>query len=236
MGVRIAVLLLLAIAVCGVANAKKEHFDPGARLGITVLSVPVGLADVFGAPEVEGLYVVGPKAEAPIMDGDIVTAIDGRPIATIEALRDVLRSKKAGEIVKVSVTSGGIKSTVSIELEEDLREIYLPSAVCAVPTTGTLFSMDAGPMVLFGFSVVGLGPGDLAGRCGAPIDACRPMRVVKQTADKTVIDLNDLNFEVKGDWRRHTHLDAGTCEQERAQIERATAERLHRDLSMAPSR
>jgi len=41
----------------------------------------------------------------------------------------------------------------------------------------------------------------------------------KQTAKRTVIDINGFSHEIVGDWRAHTHLSPDACLEEKAKLE-----------------
>ena len=56
----------------------------------------------------------GPSQRAGLKRGDIVQAIDGKPVANYEALISVIRSSKAGDKVKVTVQRGNEKKEVKL--------------------------------------------------------------------------------------------------------------------------
>jgi S1-C subfamily serine protease len=90
-----------------------------AWLGISGETITTGTADQLGLSEKSGVLVVdvvsgGPAAKAglqasgqPDTSDDIITAIDGHPIATIEQLTQYLDTKKVGDHVTLSITRNG---------------------------------------------------------------------------------------------------------------------------------
>jgi serine protease Do len=99
-----------------------------AWLGISGETITTGTADQLGLSEKSGVLVVdvvsgGPAAKArlqasgqPDASDDIITAIDGHPIATIEQLTQYLDTKKVGDHVTLSITRNGQHISVGVTL------------------------------------------------------------------------------------------------------------------------
>jgi S1-C subfamily serine protease len=99
-----------------------------AWLGISGESVTSGTADQLGLSEKSGVLVVdvvagGPAAKAGLQANgqadagdDIITAIDGHPITTIEQLTQFLDTKKVGDHVTLSITRNGQHISVGVTL------------------------------------------------------------------------------------------------------------------------
>jgi S1-C subfamily serine protease len=99
-----------------------------AWLGISGETVTTGTADQLGLSEKSGVLVVdvvpgGPAAKAGLQasgqadaSDDIITAIDGHPITTIEQLTQYLDTKKVGDHVTLSITRNGQHISVGVTL------------------------------------------------------------------------------------------------------------------------
>jgi serine protease Do len=99
-----------------------------AWLGISGETITTGTADQLGLSEKSGVLVVdvvsgGPAAKAglqasgqPDTSDDIITAIDGHPIATIEQLTQYLDTKKVGDRVTLSITRNGKHISIGVTL------------------------------------------------------------------------------------------------------------------------
>jgi S1-C subfamily serine protease len=85
---------------------------------------PPSLRPVLGVtttPSVDGVVVSGitvnSGAEAAgLQDGDLILAVDGKPITTQSELGAAIRAKKPGDTIKVEFDRGGQKKTVSATL------------------------------------------------------------------------------------------------------------------------
>jgi S1-C subfamily serine protease len=97
-------------------------------LGISGQTLTAATADQLGLSEKSGVLVIqvvpgGPSAKAGLQaDGqasandDVITAIDGHSITTIEQLTQYLDSKKVGDHVTLSVTRNGQHISVGVTL------------------------------------------------------------------------------------------------------------------------
>jgi S1-C subfamily serine protease len=113
-------------------NGKVEH----AYLGITGGSITPDLAKAVNLPVEEGVLVSevasgGPAAKAGIeggnteatiegasvtLGGDIITELNGKKVAGMEDLVNVINSSKPGEEVEVTLLRGGKEKTVKVTL------------------------------------------------------------------------------------------------------------------------
>ena len=50
------------------------------------------------------------------MGGDVIVAADGKPVTSIDDLRDVVATHKPGDKIQLDVYSGGAKKTVTVTL------------------------------------------------------------------------------------------------------------------------
>ncbi len=97
-------------------------------LGISGQTLTAGTADQLGLSEKSGVLVIqvvpgGPSAKAGLQaDGqasandDVITAIDGHTMTTIEQLTQYLDTKKVGDHVALSVTRNGQHISVGVTL------------------------------------------------------------------------------------------------------------------------
>jgi S1-C subfamily serine protease len=97
-------------------------------LGISGQTLTAATADQLGLSEKSGVLVIqvvpgGPSAKAGLQaDGqasandDVITAIDGHSITTIEQLTQYLDSKKVGDHVTLSVTRNGQHISIGVTL------------------------------------------------------------------------------------------------------------------------
>ena len=84
------------------------------RMGVTGVLV---LRVQPGSPaEAAGLRGTGRTAEGSLVAGDIIQAVDGRGIRTVDDLYAVLEEHKAGEVVTLSILRAGKTVTVDVTL------------------------------------------------------------------------------------------------------------------------
>jgi S1-C subfamily serine protease len=70
-------------------------------------------AGIQGADRIALLY-----NERILIGGDIITEIDGKPVGSLEELRLLLETKRAGDLVKVTLYRGRSKMQKSVSLVE----------------------------------------------------------------------------------------------------------------------
>ena len=105
-------------------------------LGISVLPVNQELARLFNLPTKSGLLVESVDAGSGAakaglraghtnvivqgtsypLGGDIIVALDGKPVATFEQLRDAIAQKKPGDKLSIQLFRNGQKQTVHVTL------------------------------------------------------------------------------------------------------------------------
>ena len=59
-----------------------------------------------------------PAAKAGLQKYDVVTAIDGRDYATVAALREAVKARKAGETINLTVVRAGQKHEIPVTIGE----------------------------------------------------------------------------------------------------------------------
>jgi S1-C subfamily serine protease len=119
-----------------IAQLIREGRVDRAFIGISATPITRDLARVFRLPVAKGLLVqsvqprsgaasAGLKAgttqvvlagESYNLGGDIIVQADGSPVASLDRLRDVVATKKPGEMVRLVVYRGGKKTTVQVKL------------------------------------------------------------------------------------------------------------------------
>ena len=60
----------------------------------------------------------GPAAEAGLAAGDVIASIDGMPVASMGALRILVRAHRPGHVVRLAVVRQSVRRTVSVTLGE----------------------------------------------------------------------------------------------------------------------
>lgn len=121
--------------------------DPGVELdgfkvdgvkrgfvGISMVPLTDDLRDYFGVADGVGVLVSevvpdGPAAKAGLKGGDVIVAIDGKPVDGPNVFGDYVRQKKGGDQVRIDVRRKGIAQQFFVTLDErDVRrfEVRVP--------------------------------------------------------------------------------------------------------------
>ena len=88
--------------------------DQGGALIQTVTSgSPADKAGLRGSDR-----AFGADGEQVMIGGDIVTAVDGKAVESMEALSDVVKAQKPGDKVELTVLRDGREITVTVTLGE----------------------------------------------------------------------------------------------------------------------
>jgi putative serine protease PepD len=93
-----------SVAATLIAGGTVEH----AYLGVTV--------SPNGAARVACIVKGGPADSAGLKAGDVITSLDGKPVANYEALTAAIGAAKPGDKVTVTVTNKGATRTVTVTL------------------------------------------------------------------------------------------------------------------------
>ncbi len=105
----------------------------GAFLGVELSDLTPELRTHFGVPQDAGVMVgklvdESPAFRAGLEVGDIVTAVDGEPVASSSALARAIRGHEDGETVVLEVWRDGQMQKISATLEERERRVEMSSA------------------------------------------------------------------------------------------------------------
>ena len=95
-----------------------------AALGVSIDNVTLNDAAYVGLPEIRGVVVKdiptddSPAKAAGILPGDVIIAVDGKPVERVGQLQQVIGFRKPGEVVKVEVArKGGVRKTFNVKLQ-----------------------------------------------------------------------------------------------------------------------
>jgi serine protease Do len=106
-----------------IQQLKEKGVVTRGALGVEVQPVTPDIAQAVGLKKVEGALVAeapagGAAAEAGVIPGDVVLAVDGRPIASGGELAAKIGSMAPGTAVKITVLRNGGERTISVTLGE----------------------------------------------------------------------------------------------------------------------
>jgi serine protease Do len=95
-----------------------------AALGVSIQDVSLNDAQYVGLPEIRGVVVKdipsddSPAKKAGMEPGDIIVAIDGKPVGYVGQLQQEVGFRKPGDVVKVEVArKGGVRKTFQVKLQ-----------------------------------------------------------------------------------------------------------------------
>lgn len=122
-----AVAIGFAIPAATAVNVANQLLKSGhvqhAFIGIQPAQLTPALAEQLGLRETSGILVYGvsrggPADQANIGPGDILVAIDGKPLPTVEDLFTALREKRPGQTVVLAVIRDGKRERVDVRLSD----------------------------------------------------------------------------------------------------------------------
>jgi serine protease Do len=95
-----------------------------AALGVSIDNVTLNDAAYVGLPEIRGVVVKdipsddSPAKAAGIEPGDVIIAVDGKPVERVGQLQQVIGFRKPGDLVKVEIArKGGVRKTFNVKLQ-----------------------------------------------------------------------------------------------------------------------
>jgi serine protease Do len=146
-----------------------------AALGVSIADVSLADAEYVGLPAIRGVVVKdipsedSPARAAGIESGDIIVAVDGKPVEYVGQLQQVIGFRKPGEVVKVEVArKGGVRKTFGVKLQALNDAPQVAAADGAGAPGGEAPGGTA--MNRLGISVEPIGP-DAAAELQVPTDA-----------------------------------------------------------------
>ncbi|MBR6107265.1 MAG: trypsin-like peptidase domain-containing protein [Oscillospiraceae bacterium] len=92
------------------------------QLGITGTTITEEQAEFYHIPQGVYVYSVSENSASPLQQGDIITAIDGTEITTMEELNEQKNLHKAGETVTLRISRNGESMEVPVTLQESRQE------------------------------------------------------------------------------------------------------------------
>jgi len=96
--------------------------SPRPRVGLDTTPLTPDLADALRMPGQKGLLVTGvipqtPAAAAGVLEGDVITAMDGQPIFDIDSFVSYWQSQGLGSRLVLSVLRKGATRSISVDLQ-----------------------------------------------------------------------------------------------------------------------
>lgn len=92
-------------------------------LGILGVGLNKQIAEAYNLPTEEGVFITksfdnGPAGQRGIVAGDIIKAVDGKPVRDMGELAGYVRKKSIGDKVKLTVRRGELQGDVEVKLAE----------------------------------------------------------------------------------------------------------------------
>ncbi|MEJ2378654.1 MAG: Do family serine endopeptidase, partial [Pseudolabrys sp.] len=183
-----------------IAQLKEHGYVNHAFLGVQVQPVTTGIAESLGLKEAKGAIVDkqvpdSPAAKAGIKSGDVITAVNGKPVKDSRDLARTIGMMAPGSKVKVAFVHDGKKKTVEVALAKLPNEQSAKanenqkSASNGLPHLGLALApaSDVAGAGDKGVAVVGVEQGGLAAQHGLQTGD-----VILEVAGKTVANANDV--------------------------------------------
>jgi serine protease Do len=106
-----------------VAQLKEKGTVTRGWIGVQIQPVTSAIADSLGLKKTVGALVAepqkdGPAVKAGIQAGDVITAVDGKPVADARNLARMIGGLPPGTTVKLAIFREGAEKTVSLTLGE----------------------------------------------------------------------------------------------------------------------
>jgi S1-C subfamily serine protease len=92
-------------------------------IGAQSVNIPAALAKGAGIEQEQGLVIVGVEAGGPaerdgLYLGDVIVAVNGKPVSTVEGLQDSLSGDLVGTKAEITILRGGARQTVAVTVGE----------------------------------------------------------------------------------------------------------------------
>ncbi len=119
-----------------------EYFLPGPRRAM--LGVNLGSAEPNGGGvRIESVSPGGPAADAGVKPGDVVVAVQSKPVATGRELVRAMESVKAGDKVELALKRDGKPVKVAVEARQFNRALFIGTPGTPVPAVHPLPALGA---------------------------------------------------------------------------------------------
>ncbi len=135
-GIGFAIPANLARAVTG----QLRQFGIARRgwIGVRIQEVTPEIAEGLGLPTTQGALVAdvskgGPAAQAGLVNGDLVTGFDGKPVGDDRALPRIVADTPIGKTVNIDVLRKGRKQTLRITVQKLAEDAKADKPVKAPP-------------------------------------------------------------------------------------------------------
>jgi Do/DeqQ family serine protease len=175
-----------------------------SKLGVTVQGVTPELAEGLGMPQVRGALISGVEKDSPgdkagLREGDVVTAIDGHPVADSNALRNKVASIAPNTAITLTVLRDGKETTLSAKVvarEAEMADASTPVekgeaaeklGMSVAPLTPQIAEEMDLPATATGVVVTEVEPDSVAAEAGF-----RAGDVVKKVNGRDVKTVNEL--------------------------------------------
>ncbi len=144
--------IAFAIPASAVAAIVEELRDDGSVtrgwLGVQIQKVSTEIAGSLGLDEAAGALVVdpqdgGPAAKAGIRAGDVITEVDGEPVADPRALARMIADYDPQATVTLTLIRDGSQQTMTVTLGKLGRQAAADAS--ATPTSDTLLGLTLRP-------------------------------------------------------------------------------------------
>jgi S1-C subfamily serine protease len=92
-------------------------------IGAQSVNIPPALRTAAGIEQEQGLVIVGVEANGPaerdgLYLGDVIIAIDGNPVSTVEGLQDTLSGDLVGKRTEITILRGGSPQRLPVTVGE----------------------------------------------------------------------------------------------------------------------
>ena len=101
------------------------------RIGVMIQNITPELAESFGLKTPKGAIVAqidksGPAAKSDLREGDVITAVNGKPVETSGDMPVIVGSLKPGDAAKLTVIRDGKSQTVTVKVAESGNDDWQP--------------------------------------------------------------------------------------------------------------
>jgi S1-C subfamily serine protease len=115
-----------AEAIDTIAASLREHGKVRRGflgIGAQAVRIPPALATAAGITQEQGLVIVsvepnGPAERDGLFLGDVVIAVDGAPVSTVEGLQDALSGELVGRQAEITLLRGGVLTRITVTVGE----------------------------------------------------------------------------------------------------------------------